>query len=234
MASLETIAKAFQCAGLALQGAFALDEDERRGELAALASIALLGLAENGGWTAFAASPEARDGAPDPLDRWSRRAVGALAAELGAQGLGAHALFPFGGPPHWPFQRWARRAEPMHVSPLGLLIHPTYGLWRGYRGALAFAEPIEIAPRAKAASPCETCATRPCFSACPVNAFSIDGYDVAACAAHLGREAGRPCLEGGCLARRACPVGAEHAQSAAEASFHMRAFLKARDRADHG
>ena len=26
-----------------------------------------------------------------------------------------------------------------HASPLGLLIHPDYGLWHGYRGALLFA-----------------------------------------------------------------------------------------------
>ncbi len=229
MASLEAIANAAERAGLAMQGAFALDEDERRGGLSGVTTIALLGLAAGRGWATFAASPEARDGAVDPLDRWSRRVAGALAAELGA-----HALYPFGGPPHWPLQRWARRAEPMHVSPHGLLIHPTYGLWRGYRGALAFAERIVIAPRAAVASPCETCVARPCLSACPVGAFSADGYDVAACAAHLRREAGRPCLEGGCLARRACPVGAEYAQSAAEASFHMRAFLKSRNEADRG
>jgi hypothetical protein len=229
MASLETVADAAERAGLAVQGAFALNEDERRGGLSDVTTIALLGLEERRGWSAFAASPEACDGAVDPLDRWSRRIVSALAAELGAQ-----ALYPFGRPPHWPFQRWARRAEPMHVSPLGLLIHPTYGLWRGYRGALAFAERIAIAPREAAPSPCETCATRPCLSACPVNAFTADGYDVAACAAHLRREEGRPCLEGGCLARRACPVGAEHAHRPAEATFHTRAFLKARESADHG
>jgi hypothetical protein len=229
MASLETIAKAVEGAGLATQGAFALDEDERRDALADVVTIALIGLAENRGWTAFAASPEASDGAADPLDRWSRRVLGALAVTLGAE-----ALYPFGGPPHWPFQRWARRAEPMHVSPLGLLIHPVYGLWRGYRGALAFSERMPLPPRVAAQSPCETCAGRPCLSACPVGAFTAEGYDVSACAAHLRREAGRPCLEGGCIARRACPVGVAHTQAPAEATFHMRAFLTARDGAEHG
>jgi hypothetical protein len=229
MTSWAAILASTQRAGLAAQGAIALDANERRGELADVATIALLGLAGARGWAVFENSPEARDERADPLDRWSRRVVGALAAELGAQ-----ALYPFGGPPHWPFQRWARRAEPMHASPLGLLIHPVYGLWRGYRGALALAEPIEIPPQGAAASPCETCLTRPCLSACPVNAFSADGYDVAACAAHLRREVGRPCLEGGCLARRACPVGAEYAYMPAEATFHTRAFLRARDDADHG
>ena len=45
--------------------------------------------------------------------------IEALARELGGK-----ALFPFGGPPFLPFQRWAQRAEPVHSSPIGLLIHP--------------------------------------------------------------------------------------------------------------
>jgi hypothetical protein len=223
MTTLATVAAAVEASGLAAHGAFDLDADERRGGLADVATIVLLGLAGRRGWATFSASPEAEDGGADPLDRWSRRVVDGLAVEFGAR-----ALYPFEGPPHWPFQRWARRAEPMHVSPLGLLIHPVDGLWRGYRGALAFAERLPVPPVRAAASPCETCLARPCLAACPVGAFTGAGYDVAACAAHLGRPAGRACMEGGCLARRACPVGAARAQEPREAAFHMRAFLAAR------
>ncbi len=226
MATLAAVVAASERAGLAAYGAFALADDEREGELANVATIALVGLAGRRGWAAFSASPEAEDGAGDSLDRWSRRVVDSLAA-----GLGARSLYPFDGPPHWPFQRWARRAEPMHVSPLGLLIHRNDGLWRGYRGALGFAERLAVPPPRAAASPCETCVARPCLSACPVGAFTSDGYDVAACAAHLRRPAGRACMEGGCLARRACPVGAAQAHERAQAAFHMRAVLAARDRA---
>ena len=35
-------------------------------------TLILLGPHEPRFWTAFAESPEYRDGAPDPLDRWSR------------------------------------------------------------------------------------------------------------------------------------------------------------------
>ena len=207
---------------LAAHGAFVLADDEREGEFADVATIALIGLGGRQGWAKFSASPEAEDGAADPLDRWSRRVVDRLAAELGAR-----ALYPFEGPPHWPFQRWARRAAPMHVSPLGLLIHQEDGLWRGYRGALAFAERLAVPPIDAAASPCETCLARPCLSACPVGAFTGASYDVAACTTHLSDPAGRDCMERGCLARRACPVGAEHAQEPREAAFHMQAFLAA-------
>ncbi len=70
---------------------------------------------------------------------------------------------------------------------------------------------------------------RPCLNACPVGAFSVSGYDVAACASHLETDAGADCMDLGCRARRACPVGAEHAYGPEQASFGMRAFLQARN-----
>jgi len=173
----------------------------------------------------FAAAPERRDGGADPLDRWSRRVLEEIAGRLGAR-----ALFPFGGPPWLPFQRWARRAEPLAVSPLGVLIHPTWGLWHAYRGALAFVGHLELPAREPAASPCDGCADKPCLSACPVGAFSGAGYDVAACAGHLAVPAGRDCLAQGCRARLACPVGRDHLYEPAQARFHMAAFQAARAR----
>jgi hypothetical protein len=223
MLALAPIETAIERRGLVARGAFALVDADRAAGLAGLAAIVLIGAAGARGWQAFAASSEARDGFPDPLDRWSRRIIDDLALETGAR-----PLYPFGGPPHWPFQRWAMRAEPVFASPLGMLIHPDHGLWHSYRGALAFTPPIAISPREERASPCETCQTRPCLGACPVGAFAVGRYDVAACAAHL-REVGNACMDGGCLARRACPVGAEHAHAAEQARFHMRAFLSARE-----
>ena len=60
---------------------------------------------------------------PHPLNAWTRRVVGAA-----AQSLGADVVFPFDGPPYHPFQRWAAQAEPVHVSPIGPLIHAEFGL----------------------------------------------------------------------------------------------------------
>ena len=210
-------------AGLAPRGALRLEDAERCGALAEAATIVLIGFVGREGWSAFAASPEARDGLADRLDRGSRRVIDGLAHEFG--GI---ALYPFAGPPYWPFQQWALRCDAVHASPLGLLIHDDYGLWHSYRGALAL--PIEIAPASprRRAHPCESCEARPCLSACPVGAFAPAAYDVEACVAHLKRAAGEPCMSGGCLARRACPVGAEHAHGAEQARFTMRAFLRAR------
>ena len=220
---IETVFSAIERTGLVPRGALVLMDGERGGSLADIRTIVLAGMAGRDGWSAFAASPEASDGLDDPLDRWSRRVIEALARELGAE-----ALFPFGGPPFWPFQQWARRAEPVHPSPIGILIHPRYGLWHSYRGALGFRTAFDIPELTVVPSPCESCSGRWCLKTCPVGAFSGAGYDVAACVGHLQSAAGGDCMGGGCRARRACPVGAEHAYGVEQANFIIRAFLRAR------
>ena len=102
---LETVFAAVERAGVVPRGAFRLENGERDGELAGLRTLVLAGMAGREGWAAFAQSPEAADGLDHPLDRWSRRVIETVARELGAK-----AFFPFGGPPFWPFQQWARRA----------------------------------------------------------------------------------------------------------------------------
>ncbi|MEO1689892.1 MAG: ferredoxin, partial [Pseudomonadota bacterium] len=62
----------------------------------------LIGPDEPAFWPLFSQSPEYRDGAPDPLDRWSRRVIDEVAAAQGGE-----ALYPFGGPPYHPFYSWA-------------------------------------------------------------------------------------------------------------------------------
>ena len=156
------------------------------------------------------------------MDDWTRKVVEPLAV-----GLGAKAVFPFDRPP-LPFLTWARRGGAGHISPLGLNIHPTYGLWHAYRAALLFPVEFDLPVPSAGAHPCETCADKPCLSACPVAAFDGKTYDVVSCGAYLKSGAGEDCMEGGCLARRACPVGKAYQYSPAQAKFHMQAFLAAR------
>ncbi|HEY3719711.1 MAG TPA: hypothetical protein VGL41_06165 [Roseiarcus sp.] len=108
-----------------------------------------------------------------------------------------------------------------------MLMHRDYGLWHSYRGALALQEELAPPVARSGKGPCESCAQRPCLSACPVSAFTAEGYDVARCREHLRGPGGRECLEGGCLARRACPVGQTYAHGPRQTRFHMRAFLTA-------
>lgn len=156
------------------------------------------------------------------LDRWTEAVVGQL-----AETLAARAIYPFGKPPA-PFLTWARRAGAGHQSPLGLNIHPTYGLWHAFRAALVFDVAFDLPPVSAGAHPCESCAGKPCLSACPVGAFDGRSYDVGRCADHIASAAGEDCMAYGCLARRACPVGRGFTYEPAQAGFHMQAFLRAR------
>jgi hypothetical protein len=220
----ESLRVAAAAAGLAWRGSLVIDHsdpDILLPDHRAARTIVLLGFTGASHWRVFAASPEAADGAPNPLDRWSRRTIEQLATRFGAQGL-----YPNDGPPWLPFQQWARRAEGLHASPVGILIHPVWGLWHAYRGALALADSSAGEPVQRAPSPCDACRERPCLSTCPVGAVAPGRYDVVACRAHVRTEAGRDCLELGCRARRACPVGATHRYAPAEAEFHMRAFVR--------
>jgi len=212
--------------GLVARGGFHPEAEDQVPALPGGRSARSLILAGNAGpsmWAVCARAPEFADARPDPLDRWSARILSKLAGELGAK-----ALFPFGGPPYLPFVPWAKRAGPVAESPLGILIHPDYGLWHAYRGALAFAERIKLPPRDQRPRPCDTCWDRPCLTTCPVGAFSTAGYDVPACVKHISMSEGTDCMDLGCRARRACPVGRGTAHEKMEARFHMDAFLRAR------
>lgn len=171
-----------------------------------------------GVWEHVTATPEFAHG-DDPMDRWSRRVIGAM-----AEALGAEALFPFDGPPWQPFQTWAQATGRCWESPVRLLVHDRAGLWASFRGALRFSGRLAL-PEATSPRPCETCAA-PCLTACPVNALSASGYDTGACHAYLDTPEGADCLNRGCKVRRACPVSAAFPRVEAQSAFHMDHFHK--------
>jgi Fe-S-cluster-containing hydrogenase component 2 len=105
-----------------------------------------------------------------------------------------------------------------------MLVHDTFGMMISYRGALAFDQKINL-PTGNSASPCNTCATKPCLTACPVNAItSENGYNVATCHAHLNTKAGETCMTQACRIRTSCPVSIAVTRETAHNLLHMRAF----------
>ena len=178
----------------------------------------------NAGPDMFRRFARERDPDRDTLDDWTRDVVSRLAVDVGAR-----AVYPFDTPPQ-PFLTWARRGGAGHVSPLGLNIHPTYGLWHAYRAALLFPVAFDLPPPSPGRHPCESCADRPCLTACPVMAFDGTAYDVEACRSHIAMPQGAQCMSQGCLARHACPVGQGFAYRQDQARFHMKAFLAAGQR----
>jgi epoxyqueuosine reductase len=179
-------------------------------------TVLLLGPREPGFWAHLTAQPE-WDGTPDPVDHWSRRAVGLIACELGAK-----ALFPFGGPPWHPFYQWALRSGRAWESPVRLLVHDTAGLLVSYRGALAMKDHIDLPTTGS--SPCLTCVAKPCRTACPVQALTETGYDIPACHRFLDTGPGVICMTQGCAVRRACPVSQAYARMPEQSAYHMRQF----------
>ena len=171
-----------------------------------------------GWWRHVTTQPEWLDGRPDPVDRWSARVLNTLAKDFHGR-----ALFPSNGPPYPPFQRWALATGRIWQSPAGLLVHAQAGLWLSFRGALAlpFAIGLPALP-----CPCDTCADRPCLSACPVGALKgpAGGYDLQACRGWLDQPVGGDCMARGCAARRACPVSQSHARLDEQSAWHMRQF----------
>ena len=142
-----------------------------------------------------------------------------------ADQFGVAVLYPFEGPPFWPFTQWAIRTGALFQSPTGLTIHRVFGLWHAFRAALLFDGDLDL-PKTGAESPCDSCEARPCLTTCPVNAFTTAGYDFAACLDYVG--AGKNnCRSNGCQARRACPIGQEYRYEPDQATFHMNHLLKA-------
>lgn len=166
-------------------------------------------------WPVLRASAEGRDGRPDPVDRWSARVIGAA-----ADAWGGHAIFPFGAGAA-DFLGLARASGRAWISPVGMLVHETMGLWCSYRGAVVLPRPCP--PRPLAPPPCTACADHACLNACPVGALAA-GYDLASCHGWLGGSGGRDCMTSGCLARRACPAGAAYGRLPSQSAHHMRHF----------
>ena len=129
----DAIAKDLSEYGLILRGGFlAGPKDEVL--FAGVSTVLLIGNAGPAMWEAFALHI---DEERNPLDRWTRRVIDPIADRFGAR-----AVYPF-GPDVPPFQRWALRADTVHASPLGILIHSEYGLWHAYRAALLFIERLD-------------------------------------------------------------------------------------------
>lgn len=201
--------------GLILRGGFHPGDDD--GAPPDTGTILLVGNAGPAMWRAFNA---ARPAGADPLNGWTRQVLAPI-----AERFGAGVLYPFEGPPYWPFPRWAKRAEDIASSPLGMMIHPEFGLWHAWRGAFVFRERVVLPETPDRRAPCLDCTAKPCLSTCPVSAFGDAGYDTTACAAWIRSPAGGDCLSGGCIARHACPVGRTYAYGTDQASLHMASFL---------
>ncbi len=185
-------------------------------------AIALIGNAGSSIWPVFKAARGKRQGLT--LDQWTQEALNEITKRFGI-----NVLYPFEGPPFWPFTQWAIRTRGLFSSPIGLTIHPAFGLWHAFRAALLFDEDPGFSEEC-AESPCDKCENRPCLTTCPVSAFSGNDYRFNACLDYVGTGA-NSCRSEGCDARKACPIGQDYRYKPEHAAFHMDQLLRAHGKA---
>ncbi|RVA10284.1 hypothetical protein EN935_39950, partial [Mesorhizobium sp. M7D.F.Ca.US.004.03.1.1] len=109
-------------------------------------------------------------------------------------------------------------------SPLGILMHPRYGFWHAYRGALLFDDELSVQAAEAAPHLCDSCVEKPCLKSCPVDAYSGQGFAHQSCLAQVRGANGEPCRSSGCLDRNACPYGTAYRYPPEVQAFHMASF----------
>ncbi|UVK45860.1 hypothetical protein BPNPMPFG_001446 [Mesorhizobium sp. AR07] len=222
--SVDSIAAALLANGLILRGGFnfmASDAPPPGQSGASAKAVLLVGQAGAAPWPHFLHWREKQSRTiANPLDTWSREVIGAV-----AQTFSARAVSP-SDKPYLPFQQWAMRAEGLKPSPLGILMHPHYGLWHAYRGALLFEDALPVQAAETAPHLCDACLEKPCLKSCPADAYSGQGFAYQSCLAHVRGADGEPCRSGGCLDRNACPYGIAYRYPPEVQAFHMASFAQ--------
>lgn len=216
------LADALSANGLLLSGIVNFEPDDPAPEYAAGCPARSLVLVGNGGgsfWRSFSSwLSDQPAGLVDPLDSWSKQVIGAV-----GETFSLRAVYPSDRP--WlPFQQWAMRAEGLKASPLGILMHPEYGLWHAYRGALLSDREWPFPAVQKKNHLCDACDWKPCLNSCPAGAVLQGDFNSGACRHHVGGPDGGQCREAGCGARNSCPHDA-YRYPAAQQVFHLKAFL---------
>lgn len=189
-----------------------------------LPQLILLGAAGRGLWRAMGGVGEG-DGenfSVHPVDQYST----AVTKKFIARYLGApRVCFLYPGDFPLPLQQLGAALGWSHPSPLGLHIHPEFGLWFAWRAAFLANTALPATPRKTTSSPCANCADKPCIIACPAGAVhATKHFAIQTCASHR-LSAASPSCRSTCHARLSCPAGAKYRYSADQFAYHSRRAL---------
>ena len=221
---ISQLSRALRESGFIMRGGFHPGpKDQLNDYWNGVATLIMVGNAGGDMWREFSQSPEynANNRRKNPLDNWTRRSLLSIATRFHAK-----VIFPFDGPPYFPFQRWAQIADNVFPSPIGPLIHPEFGLWHAYRGAFLFYKKLSLPIKTQSSSPCNACSSKQCLSSCPVGAFSFEGFNRLKCVTYIETNEEKSCFSEGCGARRACPIGQSYQYNSAQAFFQQQQFLR--------
>lgn len=144
-------------------------------------------------------------GGEHPIDDYCVRTVSRWFAET-MPGIRFAILYPGEAPVG--LQALGKLAGWHQASPFMLGIDGEWGTWYAYRAVVLADSRFLPFSGADRSFPCTNCADQPCITACPGDAMAGGRFSLTRCADYRLR-AGSACAYG-CLARSACPVGAEH------------------------
>lgn len=160
----------------------------------------------------------------DPVDQFVSERIAAWMANA-LPGRAWQQVFP--GPAPVGLQRLGQLAGWHHASPFWVGVDAEWGGWFAYRALLLADTGLPVTPRREVASPCESCAGKPCIGACPAGALAGEGtgpWRLQACLDHR-KQPGSSCVDR-CLARNACPVGECHRYSESQTRYHYLQSLR--------
>ena len=160
----------------------------------------------------------------DPIDRFS---VDVVLDYLSRINCGRHDLLYPVADTFVDLRELGHRAGWHHNSRLGIGINARVGTWFAYRVVvLADTRLADAGPgEPDSGAPCESCADKPCVTACPAGAVQVSGeFDLDACGSHRLEKNSRCATT--CLARLACPVGTSQRYDADQIHYHYTRSLQ--------
>jgi epoxyqueuosine reductase len=182
--------------------------------------LILLGSGGSMIWPSMTQDPGTKMQEPDPVDNYTIRAVRKV--------FDSDVIIVYPTNRLIPLQALGKLAGWHHDSPLGLGIHPVFGLWFAYRAVImsrAGFTPLAGEIDGQAGSPCESCRDKPCITACPASAAIESGFGVQRCSDYR-MEPDSSC-QSRCISRLACPVGRDHRYLPDQMAYHYRHSLAA-------
>jgi epoxyqueuosine reductase len=140
-----------------------------------------------------------------PIDDYTVRVVDSWLAEQ-LPGRAYRIIYP--GEQPVGLQALGKLAGWHHTSPFMVGIDAEWGSWYAYRAAVLIDFQFQTFSPINRESPCNTCLSKPCISACPADALAGGSFALGRCSSYRLSE--NSACATSCLARETCPVGAQH------------------------
>lgn len=105
-----------------------------------------------------------------------------------------------------------------HASPFMVGVNQHFGSWFAYRCLVLANTALPLTVALGDASPCDSCASKICISACPAKALEGGEFNLIKCIAY--RRLPESKCRNTCIARVSCPVGTEHRYPREQIAYH--------------